>query len=230
MVSLTLEHSNGSNTNTRRSLNDLGNAKQTTIDLDAEQGRPPHPRKGPDLVIVRIAKAKERQIHLNTLQEWLDDRTTFNNTVYEAINFLDHLLRETPSKKFINQRRSYFARAPDRNDTYMVGNGVEAMKGVYQSIRAAEGAKMIVNVDVSNTCFWGQTGLSQLAYQISGEGDYGRFLSSCMPSQGREPAILKNLRRLAKNKFLVKHANQSKGQSLLWYAFAIRYHTYLHRC
>ena len=51
---------------------------------------------------------------------------------------MDHLLRETPKKVHINFRRSYFARAPDRNDTYNVGQGVEAMKGVYQSLRAAE--------------------------------------------------------------------------------------------
>lgn len=51
---------------------------------------------------------------------------------------MDHLLRETPKKVHINLRRSYFARAPDRNDTFDVGNGIEAMKGVYQSLRTAE--------------------------------------------------------------------------------------------
>ena len=53
-------------------------------------------------------------------------------------DFLDHLIRETPSKLLINLRRSYFARHGDPRDRYLVGYGVEAMKGVYQSIRMAE--------------------------------------------------------------------------------------------
>ena len=53
-------------------------------------------------------------------------------------DFLDHLLRETPSKKLINLRRSYFARTGASQDRTLLGGGVEAMKGVYQSIRMAE--------------------------------------------------------------------------------------------
>ena len=59
-----------------------------------------------------------------------------DESVISAITFLDHLLRETPSKNAINIRRSYFDRqGPDR---FALGQGVEAMKGVYQSMRAAQ--------------------------------------------------------------------------------------------
>ena len=53
-------------------------------------------------------------------------------------DFLDHLLRETPSKKLINLRRSYFARTGESQDRSLLGGGIEAMKGVYQSLRMAE--------------------------------------------------------------------------------------------
>lgn len=49
---------------------------------------------------------------------------------------MDHLLRETPSKTHIAMKRSYFGRNVD--ERALLGGGVEAMKGVYQSIRCAE--------------------------------------------------------------------------------------------
>lgn len=51
-----------------------------------------------------------------------------------ATDFLDHLLREVPSKRLIAVKRSFFARGNVRR--VLLGGGVEAMKGVYQSIRA----------------------------------------------------------------------------------------------
>lgn len=50
------------------------------------------------------------------------------------LDFLDHVLRETPSKTLIAIKRSFFARTEER---VRLGSGVEAMKGVYQSIRLA---------------------------------------------------------------------------------------------
>ena len=54
------------------------------------------------------------------------------------VDFLDHLLRETPSKNpnMIAVKRSFFGRQTE--DRVLLTRGVEAMKGVYQSIRAAQ--------------------------------------------------------------------------------------------
>ena len=52
------------------------------------------------------------------------------------IGFIDHLMRETPSKTMIAIKRSYFHQQMVQRES--IGGGVEAMKGVYQSIRAAE--------------------------------------------------------------------------------------------
>lgn len=52
------------------------------------------------------------------------------------LGFLDHLLREDPSKRMIAIKRSFFH--PKITARASIGGGVEAMKGVYQSIRAAQ--------------------------------------------------------------------------------------------
>lgn len=52
------------------------------------------------------------------------------------LGFLDHLLRETPSHRHIAVKRSYFGRTTE--ERMILGSGIEAMKGVYQSIRAAQ--------------------------------------------------------------------------------------------
>lgn len=63
------------------------------------------------------------------------------STVSQAVvlidpGFLDHLLREDPSKRMIAIKRSFFHNKITSRAS--IGGGVEAMKGVYQSIRAAQ--------------------------------------------------------------------------------------------
>ena len=47
-------------------------------------------------------------------------------------DFLDHLLRFTPSKNLVSIRQSFFSKGEKKND---LGGGIEALKGVFQSIR-----------------------------------------------------------------------------------------------
>ena len=95
-----------------------------------------------------------------------------------------------------------------------MSRGVDAIKGVYQSLRAVEGSKLVVNVDVSNSCFWQQSTLVQLAYQMSGERDWQRFQQTMLtPTQsGRECPMYVWLKRLHKNKFTVNYGQQANGQ------------------
>ena len=100
------------------------------------------------------------------------------------------------------------------------------MKGVYQSIRLAEvpssvlhvyagcllhiqGKRLVVNVDVSNSCFWHPTNFSRLAFNLSGEKDErgpGPFqVVASRQSDGREAQLLPMLKRLVRNKFYVRH-------------------------
>lgn len=74
------------------------------------------------------------------------------------IDFLDHLLREGPSRnpRFIPVRRQFFIRDGQRA---ALGGGIEVFRGVYQTLRLAEGQRAIINLDVANCCFWQPTSL-----------------------------------------------------------------------
>ena len=114
-----------------RHMKDLGEELRFQVDLDAERGQ-----KSRADNTFRVAIKRTARLELSQLQSYLDGRVPMDETVISAITFLDHLLRQTPSRNLINIRRSYFDRVgPERAP---LGQGVEAMKGVYQSMRAAQ--------------------------------------------------------------------------------------------
>lgn len=106
------------------------------VDLDRDQPNPrPRPAGAPSNTFhVTIRRTTEFQ--LSDLQAYLGGHTDLSSKIIDAVTFLDHLLRETPSRKHISLRRSFFARVHDQRAS--LGHGVEAMKGVYQSIRFAQ--------------------------------------------------------------------------------------------
>ena len=70
----------------------------------------------------------------------------------------------------------------------------------------------MVNVDVSNSCFWHESLISQLGMEICGQTDMSRFIQSTQPLAGGAPGPgIKILKRLAKNQFTVKHRGQAPG-------------------
>lgn len=114
-----------------RHLKDVGEELRFHVDLDAERGQQSRTDNTHRVAIKRTAT-----LQLNQLQAYLDGQIQMDETVISAITFLDHLLREMPGRNAINIRRSYFDRlGPERSP---LGQGVEAMKGVYQSMRAAQ--------------------------------------------------------------------------------------------
>ncbi|KAK4934510.1 Protein argonaute [Elasticomyces elasticus] len=120
------------------------------VDLDQEEGRQ---SRDPSRNTFRLHIKKTRQLDISVVQAYLDGRIQFNIEVAEAVNFMDHLLREGPStsNQFLSLRRSVFKRQGQRAD---LGGGIEVWRGVYQSMRLAEGKKLVINLDVANTCFW----------------------------------------------------------------------------
>ncbi|KAL3475026.1 Piwi domain-containing protein [Aspergillus californicus] len=144
------------------------------IDLDAEQGRPPG--KTPN--IFRLVVRPTRTVNMAVLSAWLSGKTSMQESVLEALNFLDHVIREFPSKNFLAIKRSFY----DVNGEYKdIGNSVLAFKGVYQAIKPALNRGLVVNVDVSNTCFWARTSLMGTAMAILDCRDHQHLLSSLRP-------------------------------------------------
>ncbi|PWY92461.1 eukaryotic translation initiation factor 2c [Aspergillus heteromorphus CBS 117.55] len=146
------------------------------VDLDIEAGREGGrvDKDGKVTNVFRLVVRPTRQVNLAVLNSWLQGRTSFEDPVLEALNFLDHVLREHPSSKFHAIKRSYFDLKADQAD---IGNGVLAFKGVYQAIRPALKRGLIVNVDVSNTCFWARTSLTGAAMAVTDARDHQHLVS-----------------------------------------------------
>ncbi|KAJ9611980.1 Protein argonaute [Cladophialophora chaetospira] len=130
------------------SLKDYGEIR-TMVDLDSEEGRPNANGKNS----FRLHIKPTRQLNPSIIQAFLDRRVQMSKDVAEAIIFMDHLLREGPSqnRQFLTVKRSLFKRQGERKD---LGGAIEVWRGIYQSMRLAEGHKLIINLDVANTCFW----------------------------------------------------------------------------
>ncbi|KAL2809793.1 Piwi domain-containing protein [Aspergillus granulosus] len=141
------------------SMINYANGINVVVDLDAEQNRPPGKTPNTFRLVVRPT----RTVNLAVLNAWLSGKTSMSEAVLEALNFLDHVLREYPSAQFLAIRRSFFNSDGENRD---IGNGVLAFKGVYQAIRPALNRGLVVNVDVSNTCFWARTSLVGAAMAI----------------------------------------------------------------
>jgi eukaryotic translation initiation factor 2C len=73
---------------------DLGE-KRTMVDLDAEQGRTGHDTNRNSFRLV-IRKTKTLDVGAS-IQGYLSGQISMNESILEAINFLDHLIRENPS-------------------------------------------------------------------------------------------------------------------------------------
>lgn len=111
-------------------MNNYPTGLNVVVDLDMEQGRPAGKASNTFRLTVRPTKT----VNLAVLNSWLTGRTSMSEAVLEALNFLDHVLREHPSGKFLAIRRSFFDPNGENQD---LGNGVLAFKGVYQAIRPA---------------------------------------------------------------------------------------------
>ncbi|QGA13160.1 hypothetical protein EYB26_000807 [Talaromyces marneffei] len=135
------------------SSNSYDEMKSVEVNLNnkIDNDKPPAYR-----IIVRKAKA----INLQVLQSWLQKKASFNERVLEALNFMDHLLRESPSTKYTPVKRSFF---DPMEEGHNFDSTLDLRKGFYQAIRPAFGGKLVVNVDSVLCAFWRQVTLVSLA-------------------------------------------------------------------
>lgn len=170
--------------------------QRVNVDLDAEQGKKPRPDGKTN--IHRVVIKRTSDIDFASLTAYLAGKADFNNKCLEAVTFMDHLMRENPSQKYSSIKRSFFAKGQKR---YELGGGVEAFKGVYQSLRIAHspaGAQLTVNVDVANGTFFTGGDMSTVAVRVLGlrsEAEVGLLLKGD-PAMKRRFNEAKRLRRL----------------------------------
>lgn len=124
-----------------------------TVDLDAEEGKPTKAGARGNKHTVHLRWT--RQVDFNGLQAFLNGQASWSPECIDTINFLDHLMREWPSRQYTQIKKSFFQRGEQRFD---LGGGVEAFKGVFASLRPVLDDRfnksLSVNVDVANGTFW----------------------------------------------------------------------------
>lgn len=133
-----------------------------TVDLDAEEGRQPGARTNKHTVHLRWT----RQVDFGGLGAYLSGQASWSPECIDTINFLDHLMREWPSQRYTQIKKSFFQRGEQRFD---LGGGVEAFKGVFASLRPVLDDKfnknLSVNVDVANGTFWRSQELTRVSLE-----------------------------------------------------------------
>ncbi|PSS06975.1 hypothetical protein M430DRAFT_271769 [Amorphotheca resinae ATCC 22711] len=194
--------------------------QRCTVDLDAEQGRRPRPT-GPDVVLCIIRPTKT--LRMACIGAYLSKQMAFDNTILECINFLDHAMRMMPSETYTSLKRSFFSRGPGRHP---LDKCIEAMRGVYSSIRLCSPKPSIggpatglaLNVDVANGTFWTAQDLHQAARNFCNQRnrnlEYRIFQNLLLPVSDGKGGIamsedFKNLRKMAKLRFWVKHRGKT---------------------
>ena len=164
-----------------------------TVDLDQDKGKTPRPGKSN---IHRFAMRQTGTVRFDILQNYLARKCDWDTSTYEAINFLDHLLRDGPLKRLTSIKRNFFARGEQRFD---LGGGVEAFKGVYQSLRMTHGPNgpcLSINVDVANGTFFNSGPLPLVAQNLVGARNTNDLIQACR--QGEHSRAGKGLKRLRK--------------------------------
>ncbi|KAK5126303.1 hypothetical protein LTR85_010539 [Meristemomyces frigidus] len=193
------------------SLTNINREVKSIVDLDAENGRQGKP--GDDKNKVRVHIRQTNRVRLDVLLAYMQGTIQFDNSCLEAINFLDHLLREYPTIRYTQIKRSFFARGQER---FNLGSAVEAFKGVYSSMRIVHGgpaakARLSVTVDVSNGVFWTETTLPISAVQLTGRRDINDLINA-LRTKGEKSADGQNLKKMRKLHVVAGHRGGNQDQ------------------
>jgi eukaryotic translation initiation factor 2C len=100
-----------------------------------------------------------------------------NDAILETLSFLDHLMREQPSRKYTQIKKSFFSRGQAR---FPLGSGIEAFKGVFASMRMVYNAPspcLSVNVDVANGTFFSTMSLIEMMRNLCRVRNIGELIN-----------------------------------------------------
>lgn len=184
---------------------------RTSVDLDREHGRTPKPGKNNTF---RVVIRQSTKIKFDVLKAWLEGRTSFDAKCLEAINCLDHILREHPSTRLQAVKRAFYPRNGGAVD---LGGGLHAIKGAYQSIRPVlgpQGPTLSINVDVANGTFFQSLPLIGIIILMTGCRDPGDLERACR-QQGSEGRIGRDIKRLKKRRFIATHRKGEEDEYVI---------------
>lgn len=195
------------------------------VDLDAASRAKGEKARESSIFHVTIRKTTE--IHVSALQGYLEQKTSFNTTVQEAMNFIDHLLRAGPSERLVAIKRNFYVK-DGKAFSLMDQRVVEVHKGIYASVRMSHnltqgGIGLALNADVANTAFWvpghtfdkviqGFLATCEKRWSNCSVVDIGKELRPIPRRDGTPQSsdAFKHLRKLRKLKFTVQHRNRNE--------------------
>ncbi|KAH6670969.1 argonaute [Plectosphaerella plurivora] len=130
------------------------------IELDANHDLGPRSdgtRREAKMIKFTIRQTSE--INLSVLSAYLNGTVAFNTAVLEALNFLDHVIRQGPSERLLAIRRNFYPKNPAKDTVTQLNNCLECVKGVYASVRMNQAIEnsygsLGINIDVANTAFY----------------------------------------------------------------------------
>ncbi|KAL8980051.1 MAG: hypothetical protein Q9205_004763 [Flavoplaca limonia] len=187
-----------------------------TVDLD--RNRSPHLPARPTNKISVVFTSTKAEIDLDVVYRYMIGELEFDDDVKNAINFLDHVIRQWPSREHTTIKRSYFNR--EISQRHYLESGVEATSGIYQSIRMAEASQLVVNVDVSNIAFWECQNFKDIIDKMAKKND-GKALD--WRGNNQTSSKFDMIKRLKGTWFTVEYKNQSEeARKRHWKVAAIR--------
>ncbi|CAI7592058.1 unnamed protein product [Penicillium bialowiezense] len=143
-------------------------------------------KKNPSL---RMSVIPKRQVKLSVIQGWLKGDQELDQTVIEALSFLDHLLREWPTKQFAAIKRAFFFDKldddPERaHDFYrpLANMGASVYRGIYQAIRPTP-TGLVLNVDVAHCVFFSRISLMGYMMSANNFSDKHQLVNRLMPER-----------------------------------------------
>lgn len=207
---------------------------RTQIDLDREQGRNPHPTRGPDMAYIIIKRTTT--IRLDALRAYLMGKLGWDDHVLECMNFLDHVMREWPAQHMVAIKRNLYPKSGYEQALLDNNRWLIAIKGIYSSIRTNSSIKtggygLGINVDIANTAFWSpdQNSIVQLVGQFlrSSSRDF-RDLDDMKLAEALRPEqvtdgnrrglgksqLFKTLERMKRLNFRVKHRGKMNDSKM----------------
>lgn len=127
--------------------------------VDLDEGKAP-PGSGPReggrfLITIR----QTIQVDMTAIQTYLQKKASFDSNVLEAMNFMDHLIRQYPSQRMLAIKRNFYEEMERGHPLTGSASTVVVHKGIYASVRLSNnltqgGIGLALNADVANTCFW----------------------------------------------------------------------------
>lgn len=153
---------------------------RTQIDLDAEKGKT---RRDSSNNTFRLTMKYTKKIDIGAvIQGFLSGQLQMCDAVLEAVMAMEHILQETPShdSNLVTFRRQYY---PRDARGMVIGGGIEAKKGIRQTIRLGQGMKLLVSLDVANTCFRQAMPLTVAIINKNKLRDVQNIIADCTPRE-----------------------------------------------